>query len=241
MLDHIGTVFPGPAGSVGLKGDIGAQGPKGDQGIKGDKGDIGPTGLTGIKGQKGQNGVIIDNQLPSSGGTVYVRWGHDRCPISAERVYTGRVGGSFYLHKGGGSDPQCLPQDPIYLQSINGSQRAYMYGAEYETIVDIKNVDDLDVPCAVCYVSQRSSVYMVPAKYICPSGWTREYYGYLMASYYDFYRTQYTCVDSELKAIAGSTLNLDGFLFYPVEGKCGSLPCPPYNNNRELSCAVCTR
>ena len=197
--------------------------------------------MTGTKGQKGQNGITNGDQASSGGGTVYVRWGHDRCPLTAETVYTGRAGGSFYNHRGGGSDPQCLPQDPIYLQRINGSLRAYMYGAEYETIVDIRNVDDLDVPCAVCYVPQRSAVYMVPAKYVCPSGWTREYYGYLMANYYDFFRTQYTCVDIELKAIAGSALNYDGYLFYPVEGKCGSLPCPPYDDYSELSCAVCTR
>ena len=31
------------------------------------------------------------------------------------------------------------------------------------------------------YVTQRS---IVPAKYTCPSGWTTEYYRYLMAQYY---------------------------------------------------------
>ena len=81
-------------------------------------------------------------------------------------------GGSWYLDKGGGSNPQCLPADPNYLPSMNGSLRAYMYGAEYETIVGIKNVDDQDVPCAVCHVP-RTAVHMVPAKYTCPDGWIR--------------------------------------------------------------------
>ena len=73
-----------------------------------------------------------------------------------------------------------------------------MYGAEYETIVDIKNVDDQDVPCicAVCHVP-RIAVHMVLAKYVyaCPDGWIREYYGYLMASYVEFAieRTQLVC------------------------------------------------
>jgi len=26
-------------------------------------------------------------------GTVYVRWGHDQCPSTAQLVYSGRVGG----------------------------------------------------------------------------------------------------------------------------------------------------
>ena len=43
-----------------------------------------------------------------------------------------------------------------------------------------------DVSCAVChaYVNNCNGVYMVPAKFTCPSGWTREYCGYLMTEYY---------------------------------------------------------
>ena len=166
---------------------------------------------------------------------------------TAELVYSGRVGGPHYQNTGGGSNPQCLPLDPNFLTPISGNQgpRAYMYGAEYETHTDsnshVHGVDELDVPCAVCHVSNRTAVYMVPAKYTCPSGWTREYYGYLMAEYYSHHRSQYTCVDTEFKAVAGSTTNHNGFLFYFVEGRCGALPCPPYDANKELSCAVCTK
>ena len=100
---------------------------------------------------------------------------------------------------------------------------------------------DTDVPCAVCHVSNRTAVYMVPAKYTCPTGWTREYYGYLMTSYYSgHYRTQYTCVDIALQSVTGSAANQNGLLFYFVEGRCGSLPCPRYDGTREFSCAVCT-
>ena len=204
-------------------------------------GDPGPPGIQGLAGPKGENGQNGENgNAGGTGGTVYVRWGHDKCPATAEVVYTGRAGGPLYIDRGGGSNPQCLPLDPNYLPSMNGTLRAHMYGAEYETIVDIKNVDDQDVPCAVCYVP-RTAVHMVPAKYTCPNGWTREYYGYLMASYVQFERTQFTCVDSDFKTVSGSSQNYDGYLFYPVEGKCGSLPCPPYDNISELSCAVCTK
>ena len=181
------------------------------------------------------------------GGTVYVRWGHDECPSTAELVYAGRVGGEWHGHHGGGSNPQCLPLDPSFLKSISGPQyRAYMYGTEYQTHTDSRSylhgVHDHDVPCAVCYVTQRSAVYMLPAKYTCPSGWTREYYGYLMASYHAHANNnEYTCVDIAMKPALGSVSNKDGMLFYFVEGRCGSLPCPPYDNNRELSCAVCSK
>ena len=40
-----------------------------------------------------------------NGGTVFVRWGHDECPSTAQLVYSGRVGGSYYTHYGSGSNP----------------------------------------------------------------------------------------------------------------------------------------
>ena len=187
-----------------------------------------------------------DCKEDNNGGTVYVRWGHDECPTTAQLVYSGRVGGPHYQNSGGGSNPQCLPLDPNFLPEISGTQsRAFMYGAEYETHTDsnshIHGHHNTDVPCAVCHVSNRTAVYMVPAKYTCPSGWTREYYGYLMAENHAHQRSQFTCMDTVLKPVDESSADHNGFLFYFVEGRCGSLPCPPYDSTKELSCAVCTK
>ena len=58
----------------------------------------------------------------------------------------------------------------------------------------------------------------------------------------DHHRTQYTCMDNALRPATGSAVtNHDDLLFYFVEGRWGSLPCPPYNNTKELSCAVSTK
>ena len=182
-----------------------------------------------------------------NGGTVYVRWGHDECPSTAQVVYSGRTGGPYYQNSGGGSNPQCLPLDPNFLTEISGNQihRDYMLGAEYEMFTDsnsyVHGRHNTDIPCAVCHVSNRTAVYMVPAKYTCPSGWTREYYGYLMAERYNHNRSQYTCMDTAFKSVVGSSADHNGLLFYFVEGRCGSLPCPPYDNTKELACAVCTK
>ena len=180
---------------------------------------------------------------------MYVRWGYDHCPLTAELVYAGRMGGPAYNQPGGGSNLQCLPMDPSYLTAISGNQywRASIYGAEYETVTDSKNHvhgrHDFDILCAVCYSSNHSTVYMVPAKYTCPLGWSREYYGYLMAeaNYGSRHRTQYTCVDTEFKAVNGTSADKNGLVLYFVEGRCGSLPCPPYDSTREILCAVCTK
>ena len=234
-------------GSRELKGEMGCRELKGTKGEKGSSGSPGSTGLTGPKGAPGQKGMKGDKE-ERNGGAVYVRWGHDQCPSTAQLVYSGRAGGSWYTHSGSGSNPQCLPLDPNFLRPISGAQsaRALMYGAEYQTHTDsnshVHGLFENDVPCAVCHVSSRTAVYMVPAKYTCPSGWTREYYGYLMAEYHTgHYRSQYTCVDTAFKSVTGSSADKNGLLFYFVEGRCGSLPCPPYDNTKELSCAVCTK
>ena len=82
---------------------------------------------------------------------------------------------------------------------------------------------------------------MMPAKYTCPSNWTTEYYGYLMAERHGHHRSQFTCVDKLLKPVIRTSHNHDAFLFCLVEGRCGSLPCPPYEETKELTCAVCTK
>lgn len=53
--------------------------------------------------------------------------------------------------------------------------------------------------------------------------------------------TDYICVDNDAEYVPGTKANKDGALLYPVEGVCGSLPCKPYVNGRELTCAVCTK
>ena len=210
----------------------GPTGEAGTPGTKGEKGSNGSPGLTGPKGASGENGTSVTGDgKKRNGGTVYVRWGHDQCPSTAQLVYSGRAGGSAYSHSGGGSNPQCLPLNPNFLTLISGTQRrALMYGAEYQTHTDSNSYlhghHNHDVPCVVCHVSNRTAVYMVPAKYTCPTGWTREYYGYLMAELHGSgrHRGQYTCVDTALKPIPGSSADKNGLLFYFVEGRCGSLP-----------------
>ena len=216
---------------------IGRDGPPGP---KGPAGPIGVAGSPGIPGPPGPKGDSV------KGGTVYVRWGHDSCPDGgAQLVYAGRAGGSRFDHRGGGGNPQCLPLDPEYLKTVSGAQKlGYIYGAEYQdTNGLVANSHDTDVPCAVCYVPTRNALYMIPAKYTCPTGWTREYFGYLMSERHSHHRSQFSCVDQSLKSAISAHRNDDGFLFYSVEGICGSLPCPPYSTSRdkELSCAVCTK
>ena len=100
----------------------GRDGRDGRDGAKGIKGDVGQRGEKGDQGKTGQKGEPV-------GGVVYVRWGHDSCPSTgAQLVYSGRAGGSHYNHKGGGTNPQCLPLNPNYLKYQPGKQtNSYIY------------------------------------------------------------------------------------------------------------------
>ena len=115
-------------------------------------------------------------------------------PPGTELVYSGLAGGSSYTKTGGGANYLCLPETPQYLVSGLPSSYSYLYGAEYHR--PRFTTHDHNVPCAVCYTSQRTSKLMIPARITCPSSWTEEYEGYLMAEYYDHPKNAvYECVD----------------------------------------------
>ncbi len=83
---------------------------------------------------------------------------------------------------------------------------------------------------------------MIPGRNQCYPGWNLEYNGYLMAGHHSHRgKTDYICVDSDPESYGAGFRNDAGALLYAVEGICGSLPCPPYVNHRELTCVVCSK
>ena len=218
----------------GRDGRDGRDGQPGQQGIKGDKGDRGEPGVQGLPG-------------PTSGGVTYIRWGRTTCPntTGTELVYSGRAAGTHYTHKGGTSDYLCLPDTPEYSTYLPGVQGySPMYGAEYEiehNTLPLPGVRDDNVPCAVCRNSQRSSILVIPARMSCPSSWTREYFGYLMTEHKVYSRRVSACVDKYPETVPGGAADTEGALFYNTEAVCHGILCPPYDPEKELTCAVCTK
>ena len=218
-------------GRDGLPGRDGVQGPPG------------PPGKDGSTGRQGPPGP------PSSGGAIYIRWGKSSCPEveGTELVYSGITGGSWFSQEGGGANYLCMPKDPEYTLRNRGgvTGHALVYGSEYE--YPLQGTHNHNVPCAVCCISTRSKILMIPAKTSCPPNWTREYYGYIMTEYKGTHnnirgRTMFECVDKDQESLPGGGTNTDGVLFYHVEADCNTgLPCPPYNNHKELNCVLCTK
>ncbi|XP_052761915.1 short-chain collagen C4-like [Mya arenaria] len=182
-------------------------------------------------------------EVVSSG--IYTRWGRRSCPGSTEMVYEGFAAGGLHSHKGASSNYICLPQDPIFdgdgRKAVNNNK---VYGAEYETgsATFQKNLYEEDVPCAVCRVIRRS-VVMIPARNACYSGWHTEYSGYLMSEYYGHEgNKELVCMDGNPEQAEGSDSgNQNGALFYFAQAVCGSLKCPPYSENKALTCVVCSK
>ena len=173
---------------------------------------------------------------------VYTRWGKATCRSGADLVYAGIMGGSRYSHAGGGTTRLCMPYDPEYtLPYVNGVQSySPLYQVEYQNTIRSRSHD---IPCAVCLVTTKELVLMIPAKTSCPLSWTREYYGYLMSErvHSDHHRSTFECVDKDLDSVVGSSRHQSHALFGHVEAVCNALPCPPYNNYKEVNCVVCTK
>ena len=112
----------GRDGRDGRDGSAGPRGPPGKDGANGKKGEQGARGPQGPPG-------------PSGGGVTYIRWGRTTCPNipGTELVYKGRAAGSWYGHRGGGSNYQCVTLEPANFDYGPGTVSAsFLYGAEYE-------------------------------------------------------------------------------------------------------------
>ena len=84
---------------------------------------------------------------------------------------------------------------------------------------------------------------MIPAKLSCPTNWTTEYNGYLMAAYPGHNgRTLFEGIDGQPETVSGlNGFDNDNALYYHVEATCNSLSCPPYDSGKEVTCVVCTQ
>ena len=168
-------------------------------------------------------------------------WLHNNTYLSIS-FFKGFAGGSWPNHYGAAAEFVCLPRDPDLTTKYTSSY-AFMYGAEYD-LGDFApragNGDDL--PCSVCRSTVGSSVLMIPGKSSCYDGWTLQYHGDLVAGNHAAKAaSQYICLDEHSETLTAGRRNDNGKWFYPVKAVCGALACPPYHDNRYLTCVVCSK
>ena len=173
----------------------------------------------------------------------------------------GVIGGAHYRQTGGGSNLLCMVRDPEYHSNPPPragvqTNRAYIYGAEYEYEFGdpfYQSLDNRFPPCAVCLAEQKSVALTVPGKRSCPNqqDWTLEYSGFIMAEMYSAkHPSEFICVDMEPEVLNAGFHGGPGpgARLFMTEGRCtttgnGGLPCGPdaYRNGFEIACAVCTK
>ena len=158
-------------------------------------------------------------------------------------VSTGFVGGSYYNVQGGGANHMCLHSEPIFRPNDEKrSTRATVYGTEYHNPPNQPQLDRHDVPCAVCLVT-RSVVLMIPGTNLCNEGWTTEYVGQIASEHSGGtnHRSEFICLDEDAEMTAYSSPNQDnGAILHTTQVICGSLPCIPYVEDKDLLCVVCS-
>ena len=170
--------------------------------------------------------------------STFVRWGSSTCDDSSELVYSGVVGGSLTSHTGAATNYLCLTMSPIVDSHAIPPASAYLYGGEYETY---DSHDDYDPVCAVCRSSFPTTV-MIPGTNVCTPGWHLLYSGYLMAGRDSHVAaSEYICVDSSFQEATHSNADQPAKLMYFTLTRCGSLPCPPYAENKVVTCVVCAK
>jgi len=190
-------------------------------------------------------------------GTSYIHWGRSSCGPYARLLYKGYIAGTWYNTIGGGANYLCVPEKPDFANTVDGEQNsAYLWGTEYEFTMPAysnlfsnvnnkkKNVFQYDAVCSLCYIPSSTDHFMLPARQDCGEGnsdFNLLYKGYLMSMNKAYHRTEFICVDEAPETRPGTEADVNGNLLYPVEigGNCQSLPCPEYEQQHEVTCAVC--
>ena len=97
--------------------------------------------------------------------------------------------------------------------------------------------------CVVCYVADATTKIMVTGRLDCgETGFNLQYFDFLVASAdaVNQPRTEYVCTDEAPEGRTGRSGDDNQGVIYEVKAGCGSLPCPPYVEGYQMTCAICT-
>ena len=168
------------------------------------------------------------------------------------------MAGPDHRAAGGGANYQCLPTDPEYDPRADDVKHSAFTSVWYHGTVGNTFSQPLSwksVPCSVCEVIRGVTKIMIPAKTSCPSNdWTFEYKGFIMTAadrltpddlLEDIYfKGTYECVDESAEGLPWKGQDIyEAAPIYTVRADCDTFykHCPPYNNQKAISCVVCSK
>ncbi|XP_076072268.1 uncharacterized protein LOC143044224 [Mytilus galloprovincialis] len=189
----------------------------------------------------------LKQNKPHDQGSTYIQWGKTSCSsMGTETVYSGYTAGqehesSSYANRfGGAANMLCLPNNPK-LSNKTAPGNSFIFGTEFEENFLRSDAVNEDIPCALCRSINTTSSVMFPGRNVCYNGWKKEYEGYVMSGYWGHRASSYICVDLHPDYVPGGKSNTNGQLLYVTSTKCGTLTCPPYNDNMAVNCVVCSK
>ena len=180
-------------------------------------------------------------------GSSYIHWGRSDCPSSSKQIYTGYSVGAAILTTGGGANPLCVVQSPVYgqhsgIQNTGSSVVGAIYGTSGYGIRQLAKLHGQTIPCTLCLAVNRSIAFYYPGQSNCPSRFELAYSGYMFAALYSQQKSNWLCISQQAKGISGKS-NFKQAVWYPTEIHCSGMTCGSsegsYIGNRELTCAVC--
>ncbi|XP_071131280.1 uncharacterized protein [Mytilus edulis] len=190
------------------------------------------------------NKLVVKVDEENGKSSTYIRWGRNDCSgVNTEIVYSGYAAGEKFnwgSGKGGASNMLCLTNNPE-LSDKAGSGNSFIFGTEFQGNDFASDSTNEDVPCALCRSSNTASSVMIPGRKTCYAGWKEEYDGILASSAYGHAPSPYICVDANPTYVKGGQRDNNEHLLYVTAMKCGSLPCPPYKDNVQVYCVVCSK
>jgi len=199
---------------------------------------------------EGGKGPAVKLQMDPTGGVTYVRWGRTVCNGDATVLYQGYAAGTAFDDVGGSASLLCLHNNPQMEGVTRTDMASTLKGVEYVGMEGFSTVNSVglqlkynDMPCVVCHIRKRSHQLMIPAREVCPAGWTREYWGFLSSVQTGTggrNRGSFECVDIEPEIVPGGAPQVGGRYSFAVRAACSAIPCPPYDCEKNLKCVVCS-
>lgn len=77
----------------------------------------------------------------------------------------------------------------------------------------------------------------------CPHGYQPDFTGFTFSNYYGQKKGEYVCVDMNAEGFPNyrSSSNDNQGRLASTEFRCGTLPCPPFTDYREVPCVQCSK
>ena len=125
-----------------------------------------------------------------NGGGMYTRWGRNACPAEHTTLHTGYMVGALDTHVSGGAAYKCLSAKlglAEYSTTKQTSTNHHLYLVEYPAAASLTaigvstSLQHKDAACSVCQTPGRAWSLTVPGRQDCPTSFTLDYKGYLMA------------------------------------------------------------